>query len=240
MIRSPRSVWLPAAVLALAIGLKLYPAILLVILFWRYRRRAVLPAAVTTLAVLLAAGPAELRHSLVALNAVQANVHAEWWGQDSATAIAHVLRAKTSWAPSWIWYPLIVVPLGVWAGTMVVLFRRGWSDRSAVLAAAACVPLMAIVPAVSNDYKLVLCVFPLAVLAAVVATMRRAPAAAWTVLFGALAFLMMDLARSTMLIAPSLQGSKYLLLVLMQVLLLVVVWLTDDRSQGAAATTTST
>ncbi len=240
MIRSPRSVWLPAAVLALAIGLKLYPAILLVILFWRYRRRAVLPAAVTTLAVLLVAGPAELRHSLVALNAVQANVHAEWWGQDSATAIAHVLRAKTSWAPSWIWYPLIVVPLGVWAGTMVVLFRRGWSDRSAVLAAAACVPLMAIVPAVSNDYKLVLCVFPLAVLVAVVATMRRAPATAWTVLFGALAFLMMDLARSTMLIAPSLQGSKYLLLVLMQVLLLVVVWLTDDGSQGAAATTTST
>ena len=174
MIRSPRSAWLPALVLALAIGLKLYPAILLVILFWRYRRRAVLPAAVTILAALLVAGPAELRHSLVALNAVQANVHAEWWGQDSATAIAHVLRAKTSWAPSWIWYPLIVVPLGVWASTMVVLLRRGWSDRGAVLAAAACVPLMAIVPAVSNDYKLVVCVFPLAVLAAVVATMRRA------------------------------------------------------------------
>ncbi len=238
IVRSPRSAWLPAAVLALAIGLKLYPAILLLILFWRYGRRAVLPAAVTTLAVLLVAGPAELRHSIVALNAVQANVHAEWWGQDSATAIAHVLRAKTSWAPSWVWYPLIAVPLGVWAATMVALLRRGWSDRGAVLAAAACVPLMAIVPAVSNDYKLVLCVFPLAVLAAVVATMRRVPAAVWTVLFGALSFLMMSLARSTMLIAPSLQGSKYALLVLLQVLLLVVVWLTGDDPQGAAAAVT--
>ena len=39
---------------------------------------------------------------------------------------------------------------------------------------------------------------------------------------------MMSLARSTMLIAPSLQGSKYALLVLLQVLLLVVVWLTGD------------
>ena len=86
----------PAAVLALAIGLKLYPAILLVILFWRYRRRAVLPAAVTTLAVLLAAGPAESRHSLVALNA-SGQRPCRMWGQDSATAIAHVLRAKTSW-----------------------------------------------------------------------------------------------------------------------------------------------
>ena len=73
---------------------------------------------------------------------------------------------------------------------MVVLFRRGWSDRSAVLAAAACVPLMAIVPAVSNDYKLVLCVFPWPCRPPSLHH-GRAPAAAWTVLFGALAFLMM-------------------------------------------------
>ncbi len=82
---------------------------------------------------------------------------------------------------------------------------------------------MAIVPAISNDYKLVLCVFPLAVLAAVVATMKREPAAVWTILFGALAFVMIFLARSTILVAPSLQASKYTLLVIVQVLLLVVV-----------------
>jgi hypothetical protein len=234
-IRSSRSAWPPAAVLAVAIGLKLYPAILLVVLFWRYRWRALLPAVVTTLAVLLVAGPANLRHSLVTLNSIQAGVHAEWWGQDSATAMAHVLRDHTSWAPSWIWYPLLIVPLGAWAVTMVALFRRGWSDRGAVLAAAACVPPMAIVPAVSNDYKLVLCVFPLAVLAVVVATMRREPGAAWVVLFGALAFTMIFLARSTILVAPSLQASKYTLLVVLQVLLVAVVLMTGrERTQPAA------
>ncbi len=236
MVRSSRSAWPPAAILALAIGLKLYPAILLVLLFWRYRWRALPPAVVTTLAVLLVAGPATLRHSLVALNAVQANVHAEWWGQDSATAMAHVLRAHTSWAPSWIWYPLLVVPLGLWGATMIALVRRGWSDRRAVLAAAACVPLMAIVPAVSNDYKLVLCVLPLAVLAVVVATMKREPQAAWAVLFGALSFLMILLARSTIVVAPSLQASKYTLLVGLQVLLLVVVLMTaEEREEPASA-----
>jgi hypothetical protein len=119
---------------------------------------------------------------------------------------------------------------------MVTLVRRGWNDRNAVLAAAACVPPMAIVPAVSNDYKLVLCVLPLAVLAVVVATMERAPAAVWAVLFGAVAFLMIFLARSTIVVAPSLQASKYTLLVALQVLLLVVVPLgAQERREPAPA-----
>jgi hypothetical protein len=236
MIRSARSPWLPAALLAVAIGLKLYPAVLLVVLVWRYRWRALLPIAVTTVVVLLVAGPANLRHSLDTLTVLQANVHAEWWGQDSATAMAHVLRAHTSWAPAWIWYPLIIVPLGLWAATMTALLRRGWSDRGAVLAAAACVPLMAIVPAVSNDYKLVICVFPLAVLAVVVTTMERRPPVVWAVLFGALSFTMIFLARSTIVVAPSLQASKYTLLVVLQVLLLVVVRMTDQQRETRGAT----
>ncbi len=240
MMRSSTSAWLPAAVLAVAIGLKLYPAVLLVLVFWRYRGRALLPVAVTTLVALLIAGPAALRHSLLALDSIQANVHAEWWGQDSATAMAHVLRDHTGWAPSWIWYPLVLVPLGLWAFTVVALMRRGWNDRNAVLAAAACVPLMAIVPAVSNDYKLVLCVFPLAVLAGVVATMKREPGTAWAVLFGALSFVMIFLGRSTILVAPSLQGSKYTLLVVVQVLLLVVVVMTGREPVAPAGACVST
>lgn len=155
-------------------------------------------------------------------------------GQDSATAMTHVLQDHTTWAPSWIYYPLIVVPLALWAATMAVLVWRGWSERHAVLASAACVPLMAIVPAVSNDYKLVLCVFPLAVLAAEVASLRREPPIAWIVMFAALSYAMIFLARSTILVAASLQGSKYTLLVLVQVLLLAVVAWPSAAPRGAA------
>ena len=228
MIRSRGSAWWPAALLAVATGLKLYPAVLLVVLVWRYRWRALAPAVVTTLAALLVAGPGQLQHSLTALNSLQTNRHAEWWGQDSAAAMAHVLHAHTSWAPSWIVIPLFVVPLVLWVLTMGGLVRRGWSERGGVLAAAACVPMMLIVPTVSNDYKLVLCVFPLAVLAAVVATMRREPGALWAVLFGVLSFAMIFLARSTIVVAPSLQASKYTLLLVVQALLLAVVVLARD------------
>ena len=222
-VRGARSAWLPAACLAVAVGLKLYPGVLVVVLLWRYRWRAVLPLAVTTLAALLIAGPANLVHSFTTLQALSTSRTAEWWGQDSATAMTHVLHDHTAWAPSWIFWPLIAGPLALWATTLAVLVRRGWNERNAVLASAACVPLMAIVPPVSNDYKLVLCVFPLAVLATTVSTLRREPPIAWIVVFGALSYAMIFLARSTILVAASLQGSKYTLLVLLQVLLLVIV-----------------
>ena len=166
---------------------------------------------------------------------LQGNERALWWGNHSAAAMANVLRQVTGWAPSWVYVPLLLVPLALWAFTLVVVVRRGWSDRRAVLAAAACVPLMGVVPAISHDYKLVLCVFPLAVLAAVIATISRRNPLVWSLLFGVLALAMMLLSRSSLVTAPSLQNSKYALIVLLQVLLLVVVWQTERGAERSEA-----
>jgi hypothetical protein len=228
-VRGTRSPWPPAVALAVATGLKLYPAILVVVLVWRYRLRAVVPVVVTTAVVLLVAGPAQLAHTVTALQALSTSRTQGWWGQDSATAMAHVVREHTGWAPAWIFWPLIAAPAALWVATVVALVRRGWSERGAVLLGAACMPMMAIVPPVSNDYKLVLCVLPLAVLATVLATARRGPGTTWVVLFTALSLALILLARSTVVIAASLQGSKYTLLVVLQVLLLVSVRLGEPE-----------
>jgi hypothetical protein len=230
MLRLPRSAWWPAIVLAVAINLKFYPGVLLVILFWRYRWRALVPVVVANAVLLVVAGPGNVRNTLSALTAIQSSERALWWGNHSAAALANVLRHVTGWAPSWIYVPLLVVPLALWALTLLLLVRRGWNDRRAVLAAAACVPVMGVVPAISHDYKLVLYVFPLAVLAAVIATMSRRDLAVWSVLFGLLALAMMFLSRSSLVIAPSLVASKYTLLVLLQLLLLSVVWQTEQSA----------
>jgi hypothetical protein len=232
MLRLPRSAWWPSIVLAVAIGLKLYPGVLLVILFWRYRWRAVVPAVVANAVVLLVAGPGNLRNTVTDLLSNEGKLRALWWGNHSAAALANVLHQVTSWAPSWIFVPLLLVPLALWAVTLVLLVRRGWSDRRAVLAAAACVPIMGVVTPISHDYRLVLCVFPLTVLAAVIATMNRRHALVWSLLFGLLSLAMMLLARSSLVVAPSLLASKYTLLVLLQLLLLSVVWLTERRAKG--------
>ena len=228
MLRLPRSAWWPAIVLAVAINLKLYPGVLLVILFWRYRWRAVVPVVVANAVLLLVTGPGNVRHTVSTLTTLQSSQRALWWGNHSAAALANVLRQATSWAPSWIYLPLLLIPLALWALTLLLLVRRGWTDRRAVLAAAACVPVMGVVPAISHDYKLVLCVFPLAVLAAVIATMSRRNLALWSGSFGLLALAMIFLARSSLVIAPSLLASKYALLLLLQLLLLFVSWKTEE------------
>ena len=66
------------------------------------------------------------------------------------------------------------------------------------------------------------------VLAAVIATMSRRNLALWSGPFGLLALAMIFLARSSLVIAPSLLASKYALLVLLQLLLLFVSWKTGE------------
>ena len=64
MLRLPRSPWWPTLALAVSINLKLYPGVLLVLLLWRYRWRAIVPALVTNVVLLLIAGPRNLLNTI--------------------------------------------------------------------------------------------------------------------------------------------------------------------------------
>jgi hypothetical protein len=227
-IRLPWSPWWPAVALAVAINLKLYPAILLVLLFWRYRLRVVVPVLVTNAVLLLIAGPVNFWRLLVWLTTMTPDSRQVAYGDMGASGTAAVLRATVAWVPSWVVVPLFVVPLGLWAVTAIVVMRRGWSTRGAVLLAAASVPPMAVVPTLSNDYKLVLFVFPLAVLAAVLAGSGiERGRISWCLGFGVLGWLLVFLARSSVFHGWALVGSKYSLAVLTQVVLLLAAWRPD-------------
>ena len=145
-IELPRSPWWPAVALAVAINLKLYPAILLALLFWRYRLRAVVPVLVTNAVLLMIAGPANFWRLVTWLTRMSPGARQMVYGDMGAASAAAGLRESTTWAPDWIGVPLLVVPVALWAVTAVVLMRRGWSDDRAVLLAAASVPPMAVLP----------------------------------------------------------------------------------------------
>ena len=223
MLKLPRSPWWPAIALAISINLKLYPGVLLVLLLWRYRWKAVVPALVTNLVLLLIAGPGNVVNTFTGQSGIQSSLRPLWWGNQSAAALSNVLHQISGW-PSWMYIPLLAIPLLIWVATMVLVVRQGWSVRTAVLAAAACVPVMSVVPPISHDYKLVLYVFPLAVLVAFVAGMVRRDLLAWSVVFGLLAWVMLQLSRSSLVIAPALLNSKYAMIVFVQALLLFVAW----------------
>jgi hypothetical protein len=233
VLRRPMgSPWWPSLALALAVNLKAYPAVLAVILLWRYRWRAVVPLLVANLALLFAAGPTNVSRFFSTQGGLQSSTGPLWWGNNSALALGHTMYELFAWWPSWLGLALLAVSATLWVVTLVLVMRGGWSDGRAVLAAAACVPVMCTFPSISHDYKLVLLVFPLTVLAVVTATARRSGGALWAVLFMAVAFEFFLLARSSMVIAPSLQGSKLILILGLQVLLLIA-GILQRRPRGA-------
>jgi hypothetical protein len=176
---------------------------------------------VTNLALLLSAGPAKVLQFFTTRAALESSVFPRGWVNNSAASLAHTLHEVSSW-PGSLWLVFLASSALLWIVTLVVVMRRGWSARRAVLASAACVPVMCTFPSISNDYRLVLLVFPLSVLAAATAAMRRHGDPLWALLFMAVGLELFLLARSSRLIAPSLQGSKFALIVGLQVLLLVV------------------
>jgi hypothetical protein len=222
LLRRPLgSPWWPSLALALAVNIKAYPGVLAVVLLWRYGRRAVVPLLVTNVVLLLSAGPANLLRFFVRRASLEASTSSRGWVNDSAASLAHTLHEVGSW-PGSLWVVFLGFSALLWVATLVVVMRRGWSARGAVLVSAACVPVMCTVPSISNDYRLVLLVFPLAVLAAATAAMRRLGGPLWALLLLALGSELFLLARSSRLIAPSLQGSKFALVVGLQILLLIV------------------
>jgi hypothetical protein len=234
LVRRPEgSPWWPSLALALAVNFKAYPAVLAVVLLWRYRWRGVVPLLVANVVLFIAAGPVNVRRFIVSQTGFEKATWPLWWGNDSAASLGHTLhQLNPSW-PSWLGVALLLLSAIVWVATLVVVMRRGWNIRGAVLASAACVPVMCTFPSISHDYKLVLLVFPLVVLAAVTAAARGGGGPLWAVLFMAVAAEFFLLARSSLVVAPSLQGSKFALIVGVQVLLLVVAM----REVGAVAGT---
>jgi hypothetical protein len=247
LLRLPRSVWVPAVLLALAVNLKLYPAILLILIFWRHRWRAVLPVVVSNAALMLIAGPGNA-WTFIENNLRMQSDPSLWLGNHSAESFAFCLHQTFPWVPTSMKYVFLAVPVALWLATAVVLIRRGWSQRGAVLLAASSVPLMNVVPAVSHDYKLVLLVFPLAVLGALLAQPgnSRLASPAWRgTLLGLVGLEMAALSVSTLFWSDGSSysqigyGNKYPLVVFVQVLLLGVVLLLrredDPERQGATA-----
>ena len=222
LLRRPQvSPWWPSLALALAVNIKAYPGVLAVVLLWRYRWRAVVPLLVTNLALLLCAGPGNVRQFLVSRARLESSTSSRGWVNHSSWSLAHTLHLVSSW-PGSLWLVFLAASAVVWIATLVVVIRCGWSARRAVLVSAACVPVMCTFPSISNDYRLVLLVFPLSVLAAVTAARRRDGGPLWALLFMAVGSEFFLLARSSRLVAPSLQGSKFALIVGLQVLLLIV------------------
>ncbi|MCX6071616.1 MAG: glycosyltransferase family 87 protein [Chloroflexi bacterium] len=221
LIRKPRGLWLQVLCFSAAAHLKVYPAVLFLLLLWRHGRKSLVPIVVINAAFLLCLGPGPAQHFIETLSGVAASPGV-WVGNHSAASFAQMLNGFIGERggpaiPSVILYGL---PLMIWLATVWVLLRRKYSEFGAVWLFASSVPLMNLIPSTSHDYKLVLLSAPFAMLLVFllehyVVSGQRLPLAQIAVACVLLVFLSVSY-----VMLPSVLGNKYPFIIGTQALLL--------------------
>ena len=163
MVKRPNWLWLQVVCFSVAAHLKVYPAILFVLVLWKHGRRSLLPLTVVNIALLLSLGPANAGHFLRTLIGSFGFPHL-WQGNHSAASFGSMVNGYLGprglgSVPVSVFY---IAPIGIWVFACIYLLRRGFSNAGAVWLFMLSVPMMNLIPATSHDYKLVLLGAPLA------------------------------------------------------------------------------
>jgi len=159
MVKRPSAVWLPTIAFSVAAELKVYPALLLLLLVWRFRWRSVVPLVACNVVLALSAGPQNLLNFY--RNGTRMTAQgADWVGNSSAKSFsAWVDWIDPGYLPRLQVALLIAIPVALLLVCAWRLQRRR-DHASTVLMLCAMVPVMCLVPSVSHDYKVVLFTAP--------------------------------------------------------------------------------
>lgn len=225
LVRRPAGVWLPVIAFSLAASIKVYPALLLLLVLWRFRWKSVVPLIVCNVALALSAGPENLARFLSGVTSMQAG-GMDYLGVGNSSGksfSAWIDSLHKAYLPHLPTALLIAVPILVFGFTVWHLWRRR-DHASTVLMLCAMVPLMFVVPSISHDYKLVLLAGPAVLLAGLL--MRRIGRGSaepwWMLLMLCLALFLV--ARPPGLVWPAILQNKYLPVLLFQIVVAWMAW----------------
>ena len=166
MVRRPAGVWLPAIAFSFAAEIKVYPAVLLLLVIWRFRWKSVLPLIVVNLVLAFSAGPENLLNYFRAMTKAMAQ-GAGWAGNSSAMSFSTwVDWLHPRYLPHLPVALLMAIPIALFLCTGWRLWRRR-DHASSVLMLCAMVPVMCLLPSISHDYKVVLFAGPAVLLCGV-------------------------------------------------------------------------
>jgi len=224
IVNKPKSLWLPVVFISIATHLKFYPAIILFVIFWKFRWRSIFPIIITNVALLLVLGPIrawEFIQRIIVVtqnpNIISANHSAASFGQ---MVNDYLVKHAGITVPTILFY---LLPLLIWAIGAIVLWLRKFSLTNALALFILSVPLMELIPSTSYDYKSVILVSPLAIALyfLILNFSQRGKLLELAEIFG-LMVLMLFINRSyTML--PAVLTNKYPFILAMQVIFLIVI-----------------
>lgn len=163
LIEHPKRVWLQVIFLSIATHYKIYPLILFLVLFYYHGRKLFIPMLVINLVFLFSLGPN------IAFSFIQSLVSGgsgagvgnrwSWVGNHAAYSFAVMLTqryAKLANSFNELFIVAMLVPFIIWVQGMVRIIRNKYSPINAVLLMMISIPLMGVLPTISNDYRLVI------------------------------------------------------------------------------------
>jgi len=233
LVRSPHRVWLQVICFSVAAHLKVYPAVLFLLPFWRHGRRCIVPIVLINAALLFCIGPGPALHFLETLFGLGDSLRV-WVGNHSAASFGQMVNdfLGVRGLPEIPGLVFLGVPVVIWLASVWILLRRGYSEAGAVWLFALSVPLMNLIPSTSHDYKLVLLSAPFAMLLSLllydyVESGRPVPLAQIAVACVLLFFLSVSYVAF-----PPVLGNKYPFIVGTQLLILWVLLTVPSRQKA--------
>ena len=155
MVIKPGDVWGPAVLLSLAIHIKLTPLVFGAILFWRYRFKCLIPLMVINTCLLFVWGP---ENALLFFRGIArfSTSPDGWWGDHSIYSFATTVLKPLGFDVGFVKGLMSLIVVAMWGAAWVILWRRGFSVMNALLLYCVSVPVMMVLPNLSNDYTLVM------------------------------------------------------------------------------------
>jgi hypothetical protein len=225
LIKQPEKVWLQVIFLSIAIHLKLYPAILILPLFWKHREKAILPTLVINLGLLLILGPAEAYGFFSKISStIQSPPIAVVNHSTNAFVVflMNILSQSDATIPQVGRWFIRLLPLAIFAGECLWLLPGGYTSEKAVWLFICSIPLMNMLPAVSFDYKLILLTAPLLIFTyLLIRQIAAGQGGAAPVLLGVILAAIAFFLDRSYVITPEIFQNKWIFIFLFQVVMAV-------------------
>lgn len=229
MLTQPKKMWLQVIFLSIATQLKIYPALLFLLLLKKHGAKMLLPTAVVNILLFFILGPYNAAAFIQKLAAIsgQSNPYL-WIGNHSSMSFVSGLlqNAYPQWFPdlATFWMVFTLAPVLIWAAVAVFFLIRPYSERMALFVFMISIPVMDVLPTVSHDYKLVILFADIALfLAFTLRNITEKPAFSHFIQLLGTFVVLLAISKSYVFYGPAqyyLLANKYLYILLLEVLML--------------------
>ena len=226
-LKYPKKIWLQVLLVSIAAHLKIYPAILFVVLYVIQGKKIVLPTILINTTLLLLLGFRNAYGFFHAIYSVSSRMPASWTGNHSSNSFADLLIINS---PSLVNYSKVIqifffsLPIIIWLISIIIIYKNRSKPESVIVGLMISIPLMNVIPSISHDYKLVILNISILFLIFVIlqGIIRKGLWINYIYLF-TLLIILLFFGRSYVFINDyfNIIGNKYLWVVLLQILILI-------------------